>query len=119
LRHPERVVKSVRNGRGPWAHWLRIDAVEEEAEGKAGVATVARVEGKVEGQTVKVVSEKVKALTVCLSSERIDLTKPVDVVWNGKSQFKRIVTPSLTTMLTIAGEKVDTTALYEVAIPLK
>ena len=118
-RRPARVVKALRNTQGPWAYWLRVDAVEDEADGKAVTPTVARVEGKIEGQTVTVTTEKVSALTVCLSSESLDLTKPVEVVWNGKSRFKRIVTPSLATLLTIAGEKADYAAPYEASVPLK
>ena len=116
---PAHVVKAVRSEKGPWAHWIRIDAVEGAADGQAATAPVARVEGRIEGNRVEVTSERVKALTVCLSSERLDLESPVEVVWNGKTQFKRIVTPSLTTMLSIAGEKVDFAALYEATIALK
>jgi poly(3-hydroxybutyrate) depolymerase len=118
-RHPAHVVKAVRNRQGPWAHWIRIDGVEKEVDGEAHVAPVARVEGKIEGQTVRITSEHVKALTVCLSSEAVDLTKPVEVVWNGKSELEGTVTPSLATLLSIAGEKVDWSAVYEASVPLK
>ena len=118
-RHPARVVKAVRNTTGPWAHWLRIDAVEDEAQGEARAAARRARRGEIDGQTIRVTSDHVKALTVCLSSEALDLTKPVEVVWNGKSEFKRIVTPSLTTLLSIAGEKFDWSAVYEASLPLK
>ena len=64
-------------------------------------------------------SEHVKALTVCLSSERFDLTKPVEVLWNKRTEHKGVVAPSLKTLLLIAGEKCDASALYEASIAVK
>jgi poly(3-hydroxybutyrate) depolymerase len=119
VRYPARVVKAVRNTTGPWAYWIRIDAIEDEGATKAGPPPTARVEGEIEGQTVRVTSEHVKALTVCLSSERFDLAKPVEVVWNRKTEHKGVVVPSLKTLLSIAGEKCDASALYEASVALK
>lgn len=119
VRNPARVVKAVRNTLGPWAYWLRIDAIEDEGKGDAAGPPTARVEGEIEGQTVRVTSEHVKSLTVCLSSERFDLTKPVEIVWNKKTAHRAVVTPSLKTLLLIAGEKCDAAALYEASVALK
>ena len=47
-------MKAVRNTTGPWAYWIRIDAVEDEGKTAAGGPPTARVEGEIEGQTVRV-----------------------------------------------------------------
>ena len=119
VRHPDHVVKAVRNTTGPWAYWIRIDAIEDEGKTAAGGPPTARVEGVIDGQTVRVTSEHVRSLTVCLSSERFDLSKPVEVVWNKKTEHKGVVVPSLRTLLSIAGEKCDASALYEASVALK
>jgi hypothetical protein len=118
-RYPRRVSKSVRNTSGPWCSWLRIDAVEEETKGIAGGRPAAGVDGEVEGQTIRVFSDRVTALTVCLSSDMVDLAKPVEILWNGKSVHKGVVKTSAATLFEIAGAKCDWSATFEAAVALK
>src|SRR5207248_1855522 len=69
-RFPKRVAKALRNTSEPWAHWLRVDALDAEGGPKAGEMPTASVAAEVvvdgDAQTIRVTSEHVKALTVCV-----------------------------------------------------
>lgn len=122
VRYPKRISKSVRNTLGPWVSWIRIDAIDEEGAGKAGVKPTAGVDAEISGQTIRVYSEHVAALTVCLSSEMLDLSQPVDIVWNGKPldrDPKELVKPSLVTLFELAGEKADWSVTFAATVKLR
>jgi hypothetical protein len=115
-RYPRRVGKSVRNLRGPWCHWLRIDAMEGEAPGTAGTPPAGGLDGEVDGQEVRLHGDRVTAATVCLSGEMLDLAKPVRVLWNGKTVHDGPVEPSVATLFEVAGERCDWRATFEAAL---
>lgn len=117
-RAPRRVSKSVRNTLLPWAAWLRIDAIEKEGPGDAASPPTAGVDGEIDGQTIRLHSEGVRRITVCLSDDLVDLSKPVEVVWNGKSAFQGTVARSPAAMFELVGEKADWSAVYAARIEL-
>ena len=116
---PRRVSKSVRNTLGPWASWIRIDAIDEEGKGAANGPPTAGVDAEIAGQTIRVFSDRVTALTVCLSAEMLDLAQPVEIIWNGKTVHSAVVKPNLATLFEIAGEKCDWAATFDATVSLK
>jgi len=120
--YPARISKSLGSlTGGGWAFWLRVDALEREDSGKAHPQRVATggIDAVIEGQTVRLYSEGVRRVTVCFAAELLDLEKPVEVLWNGKSVHSGKLRPSLEAALTIAAEKCDWSALFPAFLALE
>ncbi|MCC6408966.1 MAG: hypothetical protein IT453_17530 [Planctomycetes bacterium] len=117
--HPARVAKHLLTLEAPWCHWLRVDELEKPGDGRAGSKPVAFVEGAIEGGRVTLSSRGVKRLTLALDGELLDLSEPLDVVWNGKSVHSGPVAKDFETTVEFALEKADWRALYAGKLELR
>jgi hypothetical protein len=101
---------SLQTLRQTWCGPVRVDELERVGDGKAGTPPTGGVDVAIEGQSVHLFVEGIRALTVVLSAREIDLTKPVEVTWNGKGVFSGALAGDAETLLWAAGETVDWTS---------
>jgi dienelactone hydrolase len=116
---PARVVKGLGTLANPWAHWLKVEKLSKESDGRAGSAPTARVEARIEGRTIEVQSEGVEALSLWLSEAQLDLESELEVRWNGKTVFQGKPERSFTTAVQAALERCDWVFLPEARIELE
>lgn len=118
-RHPKLVSKSLGTLASPWAHWLRVDALAKEGDGRAGTKDLAGIDGEIEGQRVRLHASGVRAATLALSSERIDLAQPVIVEWNGKVVHEGRLEPGARALFETLASKGDWLGAAEATLALK
>jgi predicted esterase len=118
-RAPRRVVKLAGTLANPWAHWLRLDALEKVSSGEAKATPTGRVEALIEGQRITVTSHGVEALSLWLHAELLDLAQPVEVVWNGKTEHSGPLEQRFTTALEAVLGRCDWRTLPTARIELR
>lgn len=118
-KYPKRVSKNLQTTADGWCHWLRIDAIEKEDNGKAFRRPTAGMDGRIDGQVIHLYSEGVDEVTVFLSSDMLDLAQPIQIIWNGKKAHDGIVPRSLATLLGSAAEKIDWKGTFEAGVSLR
>jgi hypothetical protein len=118
-RYPKRLSFSVQTLLQPWCGPVRIDSLEKTGDGKAGTKPTGGVDVEIDGSTVRLFTSGVRALTLALSSDEIDLSKPVEVVWNGKRVHQGVLEKSAVALLETAGDTCDWSATREARIELK
>jgi predicted esterase len=116
---PASVVKVAGTRANPWAHWLRLDALEKEGDGEANSPPTARAEARIEGQTITVTSAGVAELSLWLTAELLDLAQPVTVTWNGATVHAGPVERSARTAAAAALERCDWRILPESVLELR
>ena len=118
-RYPRVVSKSLQTLRDPWCHWLRVEAIAREGDGRAATAPTAGVDAELDGQTVRIRSDGVERLSLFLASEMLDLERPVEVLWNGESVHSGPVARDVEVLVGAAAEKVDWSATFEARLELR
>ena len=104
---PKRVRRALLTTRAPHAWWVRVVELDKEGDGKAGSAPVAHLDARVDGQKVVIESRGIARLELALGAELLDLTQPVEVVWNTKSVHSGAVPTSFAAAVEVALAKAD------------
>jgi predicted esterase len=117
--YPKKIAKCVQTTKSPWCYWLRIDEIAKSGTGEAGSPATAKIGAEINGQDIAITSDGVERVTLCLSSELVDLSKPVNVNWNGASVHSGVVQRDFARCVQLAVEKVDWIGVFEAALELK
>lgn len=117
--YPVRISKNLQTLRSPWAYWLRVDELEDELDGKAGNAPSGGIDAELVEQTVHLYSEGVRRVTLGFSAEMLDLERPIEVVWNGKTVHEGLLERNFGTTLELAVEKCDWRGSFAASLSLR
>ncbi len=87
--------------------WVRIDEAGEgqttgtfdDAAGSLVRTDLPRLEARRSGNRIDVTTRGVKRFTILVSPDMLDLTKPIEVVTNGKPSFSDVVVPDTKVLL--------------------
>ncbi|HTF86950.1 MAG TPA: hypothetical protein VK843_00980 [Planctomycetota bacterium] len=118
-KYPKRSAKAFETLEDPWCGSLSVEELDALGDGKAQTRPTANIEVEIEGQNVKLTSKGVKRATLYLSRELLDVSKPIEVTWNGKSAFKGTPERDFMIALLAALDRADWTETYECAIELR
>lgn len=118
-RAPKHVMKSLGTLANPWAHWLRVERLARETDGRASTPPTGHVEGRIEGQRITLESRGVEALSLWLTPELVDLEQELEVRWNGKEVHRGKPVRSARTATGAALERCDWLFLPETRIELR
>ncbi len=117
--YPKSVARHLQTLRQPWCYWVRVDALEKEGSGKANAKPTATLEAVIEGQRVRLTSEGVSKLTLCLSRELLDLSQPVEVVWNGATKHDAVLERDFAQSVEFALDKCDWRGTFDASVTLR
>lgn len=111
--------RSLLTTKNPWCRWIRVDKITKEGDGRAVSPPVAQIAAKVDGQRIEITSKGVEKVRLSLARELVDLSKPVEVVWNEKSVHSAIVARSFASAVTDALDRGDAKAAGEAVLELR
>lgn len=99
------------------AHWVRLFPLPEETpKEKSRQMVWAENLGQ---NRIRLTTQNAPRVRLYLHPRLVDFAKPVEVVANGKTVFKKRVTPSLETMLELAREYDDRGRIFHAAIDVE
>jgi predicted esterase len=116
---PKHVMKSLGTLANPWAHWLRVEKLAKETDGRAVTPPLGHVEGRIAGQRITLESRGIEALSLWLSPALLDLDQDLDVSWNGKRAFQGHPPRSARVAVEAALERCDWLFLPEARVELR
>lgn len=117
--YPKQFTRHLQTLRQPWSYWVRVDALEKEGPGTARGKPTAKLSAQIDGQSVRITSEGVKELTLCLSRELLDLSQPVEVVWNGAKKHEGVLARDFAQSVEFALDKCDWRGTFDAALELR
>lgn len=79
---------------------------------------LAYIGGRIEGQTITIETTRTTHVELRLGPELIDLTQPIEIIWNGRKRVSVLPKPKIATMLEIAYEDWEFKHLYPVRLIL-
>jgi len=104
---PKHVRRAISTMNQPYAYWITVTKLEKDGDGRAVSAQAATIDAQIDGQSVQITSAGIDAIELSLDSELLDVTKPVDVVWNGKKSHSGVIEPSFASAVELALAKSD------------
>ncbi|MBL8863044.1 MAG: hypothetical protein JNK02_13695 [Planctomycetes bacterium] len=104
---PKRVRRALLTSKAPHAYWARVTKLEREGDGRAGSPPVAHLDARIDGQKIVIESRGIAALELALATELLDLSQPVEVVWNTQTVHDGLVPASFSTAVEVALAKAD------------
>lgn len=104
---PKHVRRALSTTKQPYAYWVTVTKLDKEGDGRAVSGPVATLDAIVEGQKVTITSKGIASLELSLASELLDVTMPVEVVWNEKPVHSGPVETDFAAAVRLALAKAD------------
>ena len=118
-KYAHKIAKAFETLADPWCAWIRVDELGQVGDGKAQTRPTANLSADVMGQVVKLNSKGVVRASLFMSRELLDLSQPIEVLWNGKSVYKGKPERDLSMLFETALDRADWKQTFECALPLR